>query len=182
MFCSAQVGKVSSNLGKVNSKGLVHFFRYIRNNNKFGLIYYDKKEDAPLYDLLIQASIQSKNQVVVFSDLIWQDWSDTGRSTVLYIVFFQGGPNYHCTHFSSPISQWSAESDHNAAWTSVMDLAHFIMLNNEVKNKDTYVVPEPEPLIILDVKSAKWMVKNDKYTKLTINISKIMNLVRNGED
>ena len=132
MFCSAQVGKVSSNLGKVNSKGLVHFFRYIRNNNKFGLIYYDKKEDAPLYDLLIQASIQSKNQVVVFSDLIWQDWSDTGRSTVLYIVFFQGGPIDHCTHASGLVANSSSESEYNSACTAGMTLSNFIILNNEL--------------------------------------------------
>ena len=42
----------SSNPGKVNSEDLVHLLRYIKYNNTFGLIYYAKIEDAPLYDLL----------------------------------------------------------------------------------------------------------------------------------
>ena len=40
--------------------------------------------------------------------------------------------------------------------------AHFKMLNNELLNKDTYVVPEQPPIITLDIKSAICMYNNGK--------------------
>ena len=52
-------------------------------------------EDATLSDLLIKANIKTENQLIVFSDPSWQDCPDTGRSTGVYILFYQGGPIYH---------------------------------------------------------------------------------------
>ena len=94
---------------------------------------------------------------------------------------FQGGPIDHFIHVPGPVAQYSAESEYNLACNAGMDLANFIMLNNEVKNKDTYVVPEPEPLIILDVKSLVCMTNNGKDTKHTRKIYRRMHLVRNGK-
>ena len=42
---------------------------------------------------------------MVFSDSICQDCLDNGRSTVAYIVFYQGGIIDHCTHFPDPVAQ-----------------------------------------------------------------------------
>ena len=63
-----------------------------------------------------------------------------------------------------------------------MALAHFIILKNEVMNKDPYVVPKQAPLIILDIKSSECMANNGKNTKHTRYISKRINFVRNGEE
>ena len=60
-----------------------------------------------------------------------------------------------------------------------MALAHFRMLTNEMLNKDTYIVPEEAPLIILDSKSYVCMDKNGKYTKQKIHISRRVHFVRN---
>ena len=62
-----------------------------------------------------------------------------------------------------------------------MALAHFRMLINEFLNKDPDIVPEEDPLIVLDSKSAMCMAKNGKDTKHTIHIARIMHFVRNGE-
>ena len=48
-------------------------------------------------------------------------------------------------------------------------------------NKDSYIVPEAETLIILDSNSAVCMAKNGKDTKHTKHISRRVNFVRNGE-
>ena len=79
---------------------------------------------------------------MVFSDSIWKDYSDTGRSTVAYIVLYKFVPIDHCTHVPSTVDQSSAESEYNAACNSGMDLAHFRMLNNNLLNKDPDVVTE----------------------------------------
>ena len=56
------------------------------------------------------------------------------------------------------------------------------MLNNELLKKYTYVVPEQAPLILWDSKSAICMANNGKDSKHTLDISRIMHFVRNGEE
>ena len=48
-------------------------------------------------------------------------------------------------------------------------------------NKDTDIVPEEAPLIILDSKSVMCMANNGKDTKHTNHIARIINFVRNVE-
>ena len=72
---------------------------------------------------------------------IWQDCTDTDRSTGAYILFYHGLPNYHCTNFPVSFVTFSAESEYNTACTVVVAVAHSIILNIEFLNKDTYEVP-----------------------------------------
>ena len=69
------------------------------------LKYYADINDAPLSDLLRQASIKTKNHLMDFSDSSWQDFPDTARSIGSYIIFYQGGPIYHGTHVPGPVAQ-----------------------------------------------------------------------------
>ena len=62
-----------------------------------------------------------------------------------------------------------------------MALTHLRMLIHEFWNKDPDIVPEDAPLIVLDSNSAMCISNNGKDTKHTRHISRIMNLVRNGE-
>ena len=73
---------------------------------------------------------------MAFSDSIWQDCPDTGRSTGAYIIFYQGGPIDHGTPVLGPVAQSSAESEYNAAFTAGLALAHFRMLVHELVNED----------------------------------------------
>ena len=103
-------------------------------------------------------------------DSSWQDCPETGRSTVVYIIFYQGGPIDHGTHVPGPVAQSSAESEYNAACTVGMALAHFRMLIHELLNQDPDIVPKEASLIVLNSKSAMCMAKNDKDTKHTRHI------------
>ena len=62
-----------------------------------------------------------------------------------------------------------------------MDLSHFRILIHEFLNKDTYIVPEEAPIIILDIKSAVCMYNNVNYTNHTSHIDRRVHFVRNGE-
>ena len=70
-FCSTKVRK-KSNPGKLNFDLLVHIFRYIRDNKTLVLKYYADMNDAPVSDLLRQAIIKAKKQLMAFSDSSWQ--------------------------------------------------------------------------------------------------------------
>ena len=48
---------------------------------------------------------------MVLSNSIWENCSDTGRSTGAYNLFYKGGPIDHCTHIPGPVAQSSAESE-----------------------------------------------------------------------
>ena len=72
-------------------------------------------------------------------------------------MFYQGGPIDHCTYFPGPVGQYSSESEYNVAYTSVMDIGHFSMINNEFLNKYLYMVPETSRQIILDRNSSVCM-------------------------
>ena len=83
---------------------MIHLLRYIRDKKTLGLKYYADLNDAPVSDLLIQANIKTKNQLIDFSDSSWQGFTDTGRSTGAYIIFYQGGTIDHGTHVPGPVS------------------------------------------------------------------------------
>ena len=138
--------------------------------------------DAPLSDLLRQSNINTESQLMFFSNYRLKYCIDTGRIKGAYIVFYRGVPLYHCAHVTVPVSQYSSESEYNAEYNSATDLAHLRILKNKFLKKYSDVFPEQPHLIILDSKSAIWMDNNGKYTKHTIHIYRIINLVRNGED
>ena len=110
--------------------------------------------DAPVSDLLREASIKIKNHLMAFSDSSWQDCPDTGRSTGAYIIIDQCGTIDHGKHVLGPVAQASTEIEFNAACTAGMALTHFRMLIHEFLNKDPDIVPQEAHLIVLDSKSA----------------------------
>ena len=61
--------------------------------------------DAPFPDLLIQAYIHNENQLVALSDSSWEDFTDIGRITGSYIIFYQGVPIDHRPHVPVPVAQ-----------------------------------------------------------------------------
>ena len=88
-------------------------------------------------------------------------------------MFYHIGKTDHCTHIKGLVSQYSVESEYNAACNAGIAPENFRMLNNELLNKDPYVVPEQAPLVILDRKSAICVANNYKDTKQTRHISRI---------
>ena len=78
------------------------------DNKALGLKYYADMNDAPVSDILRQASIKTENHLMGFSDYIWKDCPETGIITGAYIIFYQGGPIDHGTNVPGPVSQSSA--------------------------------------------------------------------------
>ena len=87
-FAVHKLAKFSSDPGKVHFEVLVHLLRYIRDNKTLDLKYYADMNYAPMTDLLRQANLNTKNQLMAFSDSSWQDCPQTWRSTGAYIIFY----------------------------------------------------------------------------------------------
>ena len=172
-FAVHKLERFSANPGKVHFEVLVHLLIYIRDNKAFGQKYYEDMNDASVTNLLRQVNIKTKNHLMAFSDSSWKI-VDTGISTGAYIIFYQGGPTDHGTHVPGPVTQYSAESEYNAACTAGMDLAHFRVLIHELLNEDPDMVPKEAPLIVLDSNYAMCIAENGKYTKHTRHIARRM--------
>ena len=145
-----------------------------------GLKYYADNNDAQVSDMLRQAIIKTENHDMDFSEDIWKAFPDTGRITGAYIIFYQGRTIDHGTHVPGTFSQSSAKSQYNETFTARMALAHFRMLIHELFNKDTDIVPQEAPLVVLDGKSDMCMANNGKDTKHTRHNAKRMPFVSNG--
>ena len=107
-FAVHKLSRFPSNPSKVHFEALVHILRYSRYNKTLGLKYYNDMNDAPVSDLLRQAIINNENHFMYFSDYIWKDFPETGRSAGAYIIFYQGLPIDHGTHVPGPVAQSSA--------------------------------------------------------------------------
>ena len=75
-----------------------------------GLNFYSVMKDTPLSDLTRQASIKTYNPLMPFSDSSWKDCRDNFKSIGAYIILYQGGPIYHGTHVTGPVSKSIVES------------------------------------------------------------------------
>ena len=65
-FAVHKLAKFSANPGKVHFEVLVNLVRYIRYNKTLELRYYANINDAPVSDLLRQASIKTENHLMDF--------------------------------------------------------------------------------------------------------------------
>ena len=106
-FSVHKLANFSSNPGKVSFEGLVHLLSYISDYKTLGLNHYDDMNNAPVSDLLRQASIKTDKYLMDFSDSSWKYFSDTGISKVAYIIFYQSGPIYHGPHVPISVAQSS---------------------------------------------------------------------------
>ena len=65
-FAMHKLEKFSAKPGKVNLEGLVHLVIYMRVNKSLGLKYYADMNDAPVTELLRQASVKTENHLMDF--------------------------------------------------------------------------------------------------------------------
>ena len=82
--------------------------------------YYADMKDAPLYGLMRKSNIKTKNPLMAFYDSSWQDCPGTGRITVAYVIFYQGGIIDHSKNVPEQVAQSSAESEYNIVCTAGM--------------------------------------------------------------
>ena len=85
-FSVQKLAKLSANSSKVHFGGLIHILRYIRYNKTLGLNYYVDMNDAPVTELLRQASIKTENHLMAFYDSSRKDCPYTGKCTGAYII------------------------------------------------------------------------------------------------
>ena len=98
-------------------------------------------------------------------DSSWQDCTDTGRSTGLYIIFSQGGTVDYSTYVPCPVAMSSAEAECNAGAVAGMAMSHIRMLFNELEGHEADIIRNGPLTMFCDSASAIAIVNSDKDIK-----------------
>ena len=179
IFAVNKMAKFTRKPGRYHLECIVHVLRYLRDNSNYGIKYYHKKEESPLYSLLKTNNIDTSQELIMFTDSSWQDEIDTSKSTGCYMIMFQGGVVDHSSNIPDPIAMSSAEAEYNEACLGAMGGAHVKMLLEDLE-MDT--LDNQKVLILVDSKSAKDMGESFKTTKRTRHILRRYHYVREGQE
>ena len=82
----------------------IHLLQYLRDNTHYGITFYRKVEDTPVYDLLTGAREKGIPHHFWMHNTSWQDYPDNGCSTGPYVIFHQGSPFHYNTFVPSPMA------------------------------------------------------------------------------
>ena len=104
-FAAHKLEKFSLNPGKLHLEGLVYLLGYIWDNKNLGLNLYADMKYSPLFNLWRQANIKTENQLMSLYYSSWKYFPDTGKSTGVYMIFYQGGPIDYVKHVPGRVAR-----------------------------------------------------------------------------
>jgi hypothetical protein len=118
--------------------------------------------------MLMEQNISSPHLFYGFSDSLWNDDKDTGRSTGCFIIVYMGGIIDHSSNLPDPVALSSAEAEYNEGCIAMMAASHLRMLLCEMEGvNESSMTATP---IYFDSKSAMAMDNSYKDTKHTRHI------------
>jgi hypothetical protein len=117
--------------------------------------------------------------LLVFMDASWQDCSDTGRSTVGYLIFYQGGVIDTNSMVPTPVAMSSSEAEFLGACTGCMAIAHIQMLVYDMEYLGTkhwtsaaQNLPQAPIVVMVDNQAMVKIVASKKLTRKTRHIER----------
>jgi hypothetical protein len=186
LFIVCKLAKACVNPGIKDYDALYWLLGYLRKYPAYGIRFYTNVSTSPVNELLRNNTIET-NEIMAFSDASWQDCPDTGRSTVGYLVFYQGGIVAANSHVPIPVAMSSAEAEYMAACAASMNAAVIRSLLYDMRYLGTreYRMIEDkinfQPAILcVDNAAAVAMSQTPKLTKKTRHIARHFHFVREG--
>ncbi len=77
--------------------------------------------------MLLQKRISKKHSFFSFTDLLWNDDQDNGRSTCCFIITYIDGAVNHSSNKLDPVALSSAEVEYNEGCVAFMAASHLPM-------------------------------------------------------
>jgi hypothetical protein len=159
---------------------------YLRKYPSYGLRFYPTASKSPVNEMLCEHEIET-NDITVFSDASWQDCPDTGRSTIGYIVMYQGGVVSANSMVPVPVAMSSAEAEYMGACAAAMNASVIRALLYDMRYLGTkdYKMYEDKPefkptILCVDNSAAVAMSQSPKSNKKTRHIARHFHFVREG--
>jgi hypothetical protein len=186
LFIVCKLAKACYSPGIKDYDALFWLLGYLRKYPAYGIRFYPNPKQSPVHALLRSHDIET-NDIIAFSDASWQDCPDTGRSTVGYLVFYQGGLIAASSSIPRPVAMSSAEAEYMAACAACMSASIVQSLVYEMRYLGTseYKIIDDnikfQPVILcVDNAAAVAMSESLKLTKKTRHIARHFHFVREG--
>jgi hypothetical protein len=184
LFITCKLAKACIAPGIKDYDALFWLLGYLRKYPAYGVRFYPNPTKSPVHELL-KAHNMEPNEITAFSDASWQDCPDTGRSTVGFLVFYQGGIVAANSHVPVPVAMSSAEAEYMAACAACMNAAVIRALlydmrylgTNEYKMVEDRIV-FPPVILCVDNAAAVAMSTSTKLTKKTRHIARHFHFVK----
>ena len=185
LWITNKLAKSSSNPGLKDFEALLHVFGYLRCFPDYGLKFYSRIEDSPVYDICNRNKIEISD-IIGFSDSSWQDCPDSGRSTCGYKVFVQGGLVDAQSTMPIPVALSSAEAEYMGACNLGTMVCHLRELKYEFENlgspnyKLDGMTSSSPSILLIDNQATVRMSKNYKITSKNRHVGRRWHFVRRG--
>jgi hypothetical protein len=204
LFIVCKLAKACIHPGLKDFDALFWLLGYLRKYPAYGIRFYHNTSQSPIHELLKEQNIEPK-EIIAFSDASWQDCPDTGRSTIGYLIFYQGGVVAATSSVPRPVAMSSAEAEYMAACAASMNAAVIRALLYDMRylGTDQYemIEAEPEPtemdttepnspslppikfqpvILCVDNAATVAMSETPKLTKKTRHIARHFHFVRDG--
>ena len=186
LFIVCKLAKACLQPGLKDFDALFWLLGYLRKNPAYGIRFYPTPSKSPVNELLRTHEIEA-NEITAFSDASWQDCPDTGRSTIGYLVFYQGGVVAANSNIPTPVAMSSAEAEYMAACAAAMNASVLRALLYDMRYLGTqqYKMVEDkvefQPVILcVDNSAAVAMADSQRLTKKTRHIARHFHFVREG--
>ena len=127
LFAVCKLAKACVCPGDVDFRALICLIGYLRRRPYYALKFYPDGTSNPVYEICRHHYI-SYSDLIIFSDASWQDCPDTGRSTVSYMIFYNGALIEANSTMLTPIAMSTSEAEYMAACSATMATAHIRML------------------------------------------------------
>jgi len=186
LWITAKLAKACSQPGMKDYDALFHLFGYLRAHQEYAIKFYSNPEESHPYTICRQLK-QQPSELIAFSDASWQDCPDTGRSTIGYMIFYQGGLVEATSTVPVPVAMSTCEAEYLGACNAAMSVAHLRMMVYDFMHLGTnrYSLEDQKlkypPLILVDNQAAVQMATNDQLTKCTRHIECRFHYVREGQ-
>jgi hypothetical protein len=151
-------------------------------------MFYSDVRLSPVHKMCIKQGIQPSD-LIVFTDASWQDCPDTGRSTVGYLIFYQGGVIDANSTVPTPVAMSSSEAEFMGACTGCMAVAHIRMLLYDMEYLGTRQwtsayqnLPQAPIVVMVDNQATVKIAASKKLTRKTRHIERRFHFVRQGAE
>jgi hypothetical protein len=123
-----KLAKFTRQPGRNHYEALLHLLRYLRDNAQLGIKFYSDLSRAPLVAMLKSQKIEQTQPFFGFSDSLWNNDADSGRSTGCFIITYMGGIVDHSSNMPDPVALSSAKAEYNEGCVAFMAASHLRML------------------------------------------------------
>ncbi|KAI2514026.1 hypothetical protein MHU86_410 [Fragilaria crotonensis] len=187
LFAVCKLAKACISPGIPDFRALSWLIGYLRRRPYYALKFYPDGTSNPIYDICLHHRIPYSD-LTVFSDASWQDCPDTGRSTVGYMIFYNGALIEANSTMPTPVAMSTSEAEYMAACSATMATAHIRMLLYDMLylgtkqwRESTQRLPSIPAILMIDNEATVQIAKNGKLTRKTRHIERRFHFVRQGQ-